>query len=384
VTHAEQVGAALALGDAVEGETPTAGSSALVLVVDDDRLNRRLIASGVRREGHRSLEVESGEEALDLLTARSADPEAEDPDIVLLDILMPGIDGFEVLKQIKASPRLRHLPVVVISSVEHTSDIARCIELGAEDFLPKPAQPAILRARLNAGLSKVRLHRIEQQRLRDTFARFVPEEVVDVLIRDQPDDPRIGARELVSTVVFNDLRGFTTFAQQRPAADVIDVLNEYLTIMSDTVLDHGGTLVSYLGDGMLSVFGAPVTTADHADRALAAATQMRDAGIVRLNAWMAARGMPGDFRVGIGLHSGPVMSGNVGSTRRMEYAAVGDTTNTAARVEAATKDFGTPLLVTESTVSALTLDDWPLRFVAQAPLRGRTGTTGLWTVEDRT
>lgn len=383
MNHAEKVGSAHVLGDRVRDEAPMSENSALVLVVDDDRLNRRLIASGVRREGHRSLEVESGEEALDLLTARSADPEAEDPDIVLLDILMPGIDGFEVLRQIKAAPRLRHLPVVVISSVEHTDDIARCIELGAEDFLPKPAQPAILRARLNAGLSKVRLHRIEQQRLRDSFARFVPEDVVDVLIRDQPDDPRIGARELVSTVVFNDLRGFTTFAQQRRAAEVIDVLNEYLTIMSDTVLDHGGTLVSYLGDGMLSVFGAPVATAEHADRALAAAIQMRDVGIVRLNAWMAARGLPDDFRVGIGLHSGPVMSGNVGSTRRMEYAAVGDTTNTASRVEAATKELGAGLLLTESTVKALRVEEWPLRFVAEAHLRGRTGTTGLWTVEGR-
>lgn len=114
-------------------------------------------------------------EALDLLGARSADPRAEGPDIVLLYILKPGIDGFEVLRQLKEAPRLRHLPVVVISSVEHTSEIARCIELGAEDFLPKPAEPAILRARLNAGLSKVRLHRIEQRRLRDSFARFVPE-----------------------------------------------------------------------------------------------------------------------------------------------------------------------------------------------------------------
>lgn len=162
-------------GRCVPGRVPNQEASALVLVVDDDRLSRRLIASGVRREGHRSLEVESGEEALDLLGARSADPRAEGPDFVLLDILMPGIDGFEVLRQLKEAPRLRHLPVVVISSVEHTSEIARCIELGAEDFLPKPAEPAILRARLNAGLSKVRLHRIEQRRLRDSFARFVPE-----------------------------------------------------------------------------------------------------------------------------------------------------------------------------------------------------------------
>lgn len=386
MNDAKLAGSATVLGgrDPYEVEPPVPGSSALVLVVDDDRLNRTLIASGVRREGHRSLEVASGNAALELLATCAADPEAEGPDMMLLDIVMPGIDGLEVLSRLKADPRLRHLPVVVISSVEHTSDIARCIELGAEDFLPKPAEPAILRARLNAGLSKVRLHRFEQQRLRDSFARFVPEDVVDVLMHDQPGDPRIGARELVSTVVFNDLRGFTTFAQEREAAEVIDVLNEYLTLMSDTVLDHGGTLVSYLGDGMLSVFGAPVATSDHADRALAAAVEMREVGIHRLNAWLDARGLPSGLRMGIGLHSGPVMSGNVGSTRRMEYAAVGDTTNTAARVEAATKQLDASLLLTQETVKALTASDWPLRFVAQTVLRGRNSTTRLWTVEDKT
>lgn len=383
VEHAELAPPATLDGeDLLQVEPPAPEGRALVLVVDDDRLNRTLIASGVRREGHRSLEAATGEAALELLASCAADPEAEDPDLVLLDIVMPGIDGFEVLSRLKADPRLRHLPVVVISSVEHTSGIARCIELGAEDFLPKPAEPAILRARLNAGLSKVRLHRLEQQRLRDSFARFVPEDVVDVLLRDQPGDPRIGARELVSTVLFNDLRGFTTFAQNREAAEVIDVLNEYLTLMSDTVLDHGGTLVSYLGDGMLSVFGAPVATSHHADRALAAAVEMREVGIHRLNAWLHARGLPSGLRIGIGLHSGPVMSGNVGSTRRMEYAAVGDTTNTAARVEAATKQLDASLLLTQETVDGLTPDDWPLRFVAETELRGRSGTTRLWTVED--
>lgn len=357
--------------------------AALVLVVDDDLLNRRLIAAGVRRQGHRTVEVASGEAALELLEAGRDDPDVDSPDLVLLDILMPGIDGFDVLARVKADSRLRHLPVVVISSVERTDDIARCIELGAEDFLPKPAEPAILRARLSAGLSKLRLHRLEQRQLRDSFARFVPEDVVDSLLRDQPDDPRIGARELMSTVVFNDLRGFTTFAQQHAASEVIDVLNEYLTLMSDTVLDHGGTLVCYLGDGMLSVFGAPVSVPDHADRAVGAAVEMRDVGLARLNEWLDARGLPTGFGIGIGVHSGMVMSGNVGSTRRLEYAAVGDTTNTAARVEAATKQWGASLLLTGDTVAAMTREEHSLRFVAEAPLRGRTGSTPLWTVEDR-
>lgn len=345
---------------------------ATILVVDDDPMNRLLLAGNVQAEGHRTVEADSGESALEILSGTPVD-------VVLLDILMPGLDGFGVLARMKAEPGLAKIPVIVVSGVEGTVDIARCIELGAEDFLPKPADRLILRARLNAGLAKVRLEQFEQRRVREVFSRFLPETVVDQVLDEQGGDLRIGARQLTCTVMFNDLRGFTTFAESRGADVVIEVLNAYLTAMSDTVLEHGGTLVSYLGDGMMSVFGAPVEAVDHADRALAAALEMAGPRLRAFNQWVSERGVSAGFGLGVGLHSGPVMSGNVGSPRRMEYAAVGDTTNTAARVESLTKELGVPVLLTEATVGLLGPGHARVRYLDEVCVRGRAGGVRVWT-----
>ncbi len=298
---------------------------------------------------------------------------------MLLDVLMPELDGFGVLVAMKDLPDVSHTPVVMISSLEDQDGILRCIELGADDFLPKPADAAILRARVNAGLNKKRLHDLQRRHLREVFTRFVPESIVDEVMAD--GEPRIGARGLTATVMFNDLRGFTTFAETQSPEIVIDVLNHYLGLMSDAVLDHGGTLVAYLGDGMMSVFGAPIEAADHADRAVAAAREMIETRLASLNAWLPDQGLDHDFRMGIGINSGPVMSGNVGSDRRLEYTVIGDTTNTAARVESMTKEHGVSLLVTQRVIDHLTdpADGWA--FVDEVAPRGRTGTVRLWTLD---
>jgi adenylate cyclase len=219
----------------------------------------------------------------------------------------------------------------------------------------------------------------ERARTRDVFARFVPDAVVDqVLTRaTEEGDPRLGGERMDATVLFSDLRGFTTFAEAREPEQVIEVLNRYLTAMSDAILDHGGTLVAYMGDGIMAVFGAPVEADDHADRALAAAREML-ARLERFNAWIRERGLGDGFKMGIGLHSGPVMSGNVGSARRLEYAAIGDTTNTAARLEGMTK--GTPyqLFVGEATRDRLRGARDGLEFVSELEVRGREHAIRVW------
>ena len=163
--------------------------------------------------------------------------------------------------------------------------------------------------------------------------------------------------------MFSDLRGFTSFAETLEPAQVIASLNRYLTAMSEAILDHGGTLVAYMGDGIMAVFGAPLEQDDHADRALAAAREMLDR-LEGFNEWLREEGLHEGFKMGIGLNSGQVMSGHVGSERRLEYTALGDTTNTAARLEGMTK--GTPyqLYVADSTRSRLTQP-------ARGPRRGR-------------
>jgi adenylate cyclase len=221
----------------------------------------------------------------------------------------------------------------------------------------------------------------ERERMRELFSRFVPEQVVGAALDCTDDDLRLGAERRVATVMFCDLRGFTSFAETRPPDVVIDVLNRYLSGMTDAIMEHGGTLVSYMGDGIMAVFGAPLTQRDHADRALAAARLMLDERLPAFNEWLVDEGHAEDgFRMGIGLNSGYVYSGNVGSDRRVEYTAVGDTTNVAARLETMTK--GTPhqLFIADSTRRLLRTSHPELAAVDELTVIGRQGTLKVWTL----
>ena len=225
----------------------------------------------------------------------------------------------------------------------------------------------------------------ERRRTRALFARFVPENVVDQVLDRTDDDLRLGGVEREGTVMFSDLRGFTSFAESLPVTRVIEVLNRYLGEMSEAILDHGGTLVAYMGDGIMAVFGAPIEQPDHADRALAAAREMLGARLETFNEYLREQGLHDTgFRMGVGLNSGPVMSGNVGSERRLEYTAIGDTTNTAARLEGMTK--GTPhmLFLAESTKDLLTQPVDELEFVGEFEVRGREARIRLYSLPEAT
>jgi adenylate cyclase len=215
--------------------------------------------------------------------------------------------------------------------------------------------------------------------VRDLFARFVPENVVDEVLANA-GGPRLGGVERMGTVMFIDLRGFTTLAESLTPTRVIEILNQYLSEMSDAILDNGGTLVAYLGDGIMAVFGAPLPQDDHADRALRAAREMLDVRLPRFNAWLRREGISDGVKMGIGLNSGHVMSGNVGSERRIEYTVVGDTTNTASRIEGLTK--GTPhqLLMAGATRDALVTPATDLVHVGETDIRGRVGKLQLWSI----
>jgi len=342
-----------------------------ILVVDDDPLNRKLLEKSLQRLGHKVSIATGGKECLEALSRTEID-------VVLLDILMPDLDGFEVLERMKNEPSLRHIPVVMISGLEDVESVVRCIELGADDFLPKPFDPVILRARVNGGMNRVRLHRLERGRVRDVFARFLPETIVDDALAKSGDDLRLGGERLTGTVMFTDLRGFTTFAEARPAERVIDVLNRYLGDMGGAVLDHGGTLVDYMGDGIMAAFGAPIESEDHADRAVAAAREMVTERLPAFNAWLGAEGLGDGFAMGIGVNTGPVMSGNVGSERRLEYTVIGDTVNTASRIEALTKEAPYPVLVSEHTIAALAAPPDDLVYVDDFEIRGKASRVKLW------
>ncbi len=221
----------------------------------------------------------------------------------------------------------------------------------------------------------------DRQRLRVAFSRFVPPEVVDEVVAQADDELRLGGTRLQSTVLFCDLRSFTTIAEQMEAEQVIEMLNRYLAEMSDAILDHGGTVVAYMGDGIMAVFGAPLPSDDHADRAVAAAREMVGARLARFNEWALGAGIAEPFSVGVGVCSGPVMSGNVGSARRLEYAAVGDTTNTAARLQGMTKELGCPVVIAASTVALLS-DGAGLVSVGEVEVRGRAASVEVWTFSE--
>jgi adenylate cyclase len=222
------------------------------------------------------------------------------------------------------------------------------------------------------------LHAFERERVRDIFSRFVPEPVVDEVLKNVDEDLRLGGELQVVTVLFSDIRGFTTFSEAREPDEVIEILNRYLTSMTDVILRHGGTLVAFMGDGIMAAFGAPIPTDDHADRAYAAACEMAGPALDEFNEWLRTEGQGAGFRIGVGLNSGAVMAGNVGSEKRLEYTVIGDTTNTASRIEGMTK--GTPhmIMLSDSTRMMMTREHPDLEQMQEMEVRGRQAKVVIW------
>jgi adenylate cyclase len=220
----------------------------------------------------------------------------------------------------------------------------------------------------------------ERERVRDVFSRFVPETVVEQVLARTDRDLRLGGVSLESTVMFTDLRGFTTFSEALPPARVIECLNVYLSEMTDAILAHGGTLVSYEGDGIMAVFGAPIEQVDHADRAVSASREMLTERLPKFNAFLRDQDLSDGFKMGIGLNTGMVVSGNVGSERRLEYTAIGDTTNTASRLQGMTKGQSHLLFFADTTRERLQNELEDLVFIDEFEVRGRQQAVKIWSI----
>jgi adenylate cyclase len=240
---------------------------------------------------------------------------------------------------------------------------------------------ALVASSIGAIAAHYLLAAFERERVRDVFSRFVPETVVEQVLSRTDRDLRLGGVSLESTVMFTDLRGFTTFSEALPPARVIECLNGYLEEMTDAILAHGGTLVSYEGDGIMAVFGAPIEQTDHADRALAAAREMLTERLPKWNRWLHENELSEGFKMGIGLNTGMVVSGNVGSERRLEYTAIGDTTNTASRLQGMTKGQSHLLFFADTTRERLQHDPDDLVFIDEFEVRGRQQPVKIWSVE---
>jgi adenylate cyclase len=313
---------------------PQAGE---LLVVDDNRVNRLLLGRALEQLGHAVTFAENGREALQILGQRAVD-------LVLLDIEMPEMNGYQVLEALASDPRLRELPVVMMSSVEEVDSVARCIEMGAEDYLFKPVNPILLRARIGASLEKKRLR--DQQR--ELFRKFATTEVAEELL---VTGLAVGGKHVEASVMFSDIRGFTSIAEALSPADTIELLNSFFTLMFDAIGGHGGIVNQIMGDGVMAIFGVPLPRADHRDRAVRAALEMLDL-VDLFNREQALRDAV-QIRIGIGIASGAVIAGLTGSEQRVTYTCVGDTVNLAAHLEAHTKEVGRPILIDENTRNGL-------------------------------
>jgi adenylate cyclase len=316
------------------GARPT---SARLLVVDDNKVNRLLLARSLDLQGHRSALAENGRVALEMLRSESFD-------LLLLDIEMPEMDGFQVLEQLKADLQLRDIPVIVTSSVEGVANVVRCIELGAEDYLGKPVNPVLLKARIGASLEKKRLR--DQQK--ELVRRFATSEVAQDLAESGFS---LGGRHVHGSVMFSDIRGFTALVESQPPEETIELLNTYYTLMFDAISGHGGVVNQMIGDGLMAIFGAPLPLADPCGSAVRAALEMIDM-IDLFNAERSTEGKAG-IAIGIGIATGEMVAGYTGTQNRATYTCIGDTVNVAARLEAHTKVAQRAILIDDATCAAL-------------------------------
>jgi len=323
---------------------PTGPPRAVILVVDDNEDNRDMLARRLRRQGYEVQTAAGGRAALAALAAGPVD-------LVLLDVMMPDLDGYAVLERLKADPTRRDIPVLMISALDELDSVVRCIQLGAEDYLGKPFDPVLLQARIGACLEKKRLHDQEARQRRELAAlnqtlerrvadqvaqlerlgrlkRFFSPQLAELIVAGGAADPLEAHRREV-TVVFVDLRGFTAFAETAEPEELMGVLREYHAEMGRLILAHEGTLERFTGDGMMVFFNDPVEIPDPAPRAIRMAIAMRDQSLGLAARWR-KRGW--DLALGVGIAQGYATIGAIGFEGRLDYGAIGTVTNLAARL----------------------------------------------------
>lgn len=312
---------------------------ASILVADDNATNREILARFLERHHHTVTFACDGRETLDLIRERSFD-------LVLLDILMPEINGFQVLENMRKTGHLRHTPVIVLTGLDGVSDAVRCIEIGAEDFLSRPVHLDLLKARVDACLEKKRLR--EQ-----LYEQFFTPELAREIVR-HPDLLQMEGKKAEVSILFCDVRKFSTISERLGPIDTIAWLRDVMGILSDSVMRYGGVLVDYTGDELMAMWGAPEYEPNHAQLACTAAIEML--GILPEFDTRWEESVKSKTAVGIGINTGEVFVGNVGTRRKFKYGPLGNTVNLASRVQGATKYLRSEVLITGQTKDQLSPD----------------------------
>jgi adenylate cyclase len=336
-----------------DGAAPVAGvPDPALLVVDDNEDNRYMLSQQLNIQGYDNITIATnGHEALNILRSKSFD-------LVLLDIMMPDLNGYEVLESMRSSPELRNIPVIMISGIGELDSVVRCIELGAEDYLLKPFEPTLLRARVRATLERKRLHdqvvaqaadlasqaaelanwnKTLEQRVADQLGeiermgrlrRFLSPQVADLIVASGMEKQLQSHRREITTL-FCDLRGFTRFSETSDPEDVMVLLRDYHAVIGQIIIKYGATLEHFAGDGVMVIFNDPIPIDKPQLQAVRMALEMRDAMGTFTQQW---RRLGHDIGFGIGISHGFATLGTIGFEGRFDYAAVGTVSNIASRL----------------------------------------------------
>jgi len=295
-----------------------------VLVADDSADNRQLISDILEGLGLELVMAVDGPTAL-------ATTRTEMPDLVLLDVTMPGMTGFDVCALLKGDMLTAHIPIIILTALNEADNRVRGLTLGADDYLTKPFNARELVQRVKTRLrskSQTDALKATQEMIRATFERFVSPSVVEQLLQD-PSQVVLGGKLQEVSVLFTDLEGFTSISEHTEPEMLLAILNHYHTLVVSTIREHGGTVDKFIGDAVMALFNTPLAQEDHALRAVTTALHIQQALPEFQEQFEPMYRMP----INVGIHTGMAVVGNVGAPEIMDFTAVGDTVNLAARLQ---------------------------------------------------
>ena len=337
-----------------------------ILIVDDNDDVRYQLTRRLKKLGYTDLSVaENGQEAIDKIAS-------ENFDLVLLDILMPGMTGYDVLNHLRDQGLLGNLPVIVISALDDMDSTVRCLQIGAEDYLPKPFNATLLEARIRGTLEKKLLRDEVHQQLkiiREIFGRYVPDKVAEQIVAGRGI---LKPAKTVATILYTDIAGFTSIVESMSPEQVVEMLNEYFAAVIAPILEYGGTVNQFQGDAMLVTFNVPSPDENHANNAVNAALAIQNVHRERTFAGIT-------LKTRIGINTGEVIAGNVGSGERLNYTVHGDAVNLAARLEQLNKYYDTNILISQNTIDEIP-DKSAVRLIDNVEIAGKSESVTVYSV----
>jgi two-component system sensor histidine kinase ChiS len=364
-----------------------------ILLVDDNPTNLQLLFETLDGRGYKLLIAKDGKSALSIAGKAH-------PNLILLDIMMPEIDGYEVCRQLKADPATAEIPVIFLSALTETKDKVQGLDLGAVDYVTKPFQPDEVIARVNTHLTiyrlkkaldqknkelqdanelleeRVRKRTAQLQELNTAYQRFVPREFLNLLLKESILDVILGDQTAQQmTVLFSDIRGWTTLSEDMTAQESFNFINAFLNRVSPVITAHQGFIDNFQGDGMMALFP------ESADDGVQAAIAMH-AAVSAYNKDRQKKGFP-PIGIGVGLHIGDLMLGIIGHAERMQGTVVADAVNLASRLEGLTRVYGSSISISEPTLKELRdPDQYKHRFVDKVQVKGKKDPVSVHEVFD--